>query len=98
MVFNQLTAFKEAPIKYKIHANIALAKNTFNDSLANDILNRLEELIDNRDNRPYLDQLYYQVAVLHEKNDSVGLAVSYYNKSLRAKTQEAQQKSLTYEN
>ena len=98
VVFNQLTAFKEAPIKYKIHANIALAKNTFNDSLANDILNRLEELIDNRDNRPYLDQLYYQVAVLHEKNDSVGLAVSYYNKSLRAKTQEAQQKSFTYEN
>ena len=97
VVFNQLTAFKDAPKKYKIHANIALAKNTFNDSISSDILNRLEKLIDNRDNRPYLDQLYYQVALLHEEKDSVGLAVSYYNKSLRAKTQEAQQKSFTYE-
>jgi tetratricopeptide (TPR) repeat protein len=98
VVFNQLTVFKKAPKKYKIHANLALAKNVNNDSLADDILNRLEELIDDRENRPYLDQLYYQVAVLNEKKDSVHLAVTYYNKSLQAKTQEAQQKSFTYEN
>ncbi|EAR13558.1 TPR domain protein [Polaribacter irgensii 23-P] len=97
-VFNQLIAFKRAPKKYKIHANLALVKNVSNDSLSNEILERLEQLIDDRENRPYLDQLYYEVAGLYEKKDSVGLAVSYYNKSLQAETQEVQQKSFTYEN
>jgi tetratricopeptide (TPR) repeat protein len=84
LVFNKLTAFKKAPYKYKIHANIELAKNASNDSLSSSILIRLKKLIENRDNRPYLDQLYYQVAMLHEKKDSISTAVVYYNKSLRA--------------
>lgn len=98
MVFNQLIAFKKAPYKYKIHANIELAKNAYNDSLVSNSLQKLQELIENRDNRPYLDQLYYQVGELHEKNDSLSLAIDNYNKSLRAKNGEDQQKSFTYEN
>jgi tetratricopeptide (TPR) repeat protein len=98
LVFNKLTAFKKAPYKYKIHANIELAKNASNDSLSSSILIRLKKLIENRDNRPYLDQLYYQVAMLHEKKDSISTAVVYYNKSLRAENGGSKQKSFTYEN
>ncbi|AUC85815.1 hypothetical protein CW731_11185 [Polaribacter sp. ALD11] len=98
VVFNRLTAFRKAPYKYKIHANIELAKNASNDSLSSSILTRLEKLIKDRDNRPYLDQLYYQVGVLHEKNDSISLALDYFNRSLRAKNGEDKQKSFTYEN
>ena len=98
VVFNQLTKFKKAPYKYKIHANIELAKNVSNDSLSSSILMRLEKLIEDRDNRPYLDQLYYQVGVLHEKKDSVSLAIANYNKSLQAKNGEDKQKSFTYQN
>ncbi|MDX6745593.1 tetratricopeptide repeat protein [Polaribacter sp. PL03] len=97
-IFNKLTAFKKAPYKYKIHANIELAKNVSNDSLSSSVLTRLEKLIKDRDNRPYLDQLYYQVGALHEKNDSISLAIDYYNRSLRAKNGEDKQKSFTYEN
>jgi tetratricopeptide (TPR) repeat protein len=96
-VFNQLITFKKAPHKYKIHANIALAKNVSSDSLSSGILTRLEELIKNRDNRPYLDQLYYQVARLYEKKDSISLALVNYNKSLRTENGEDKQKSHTYE-
>ena len=96
-VFNQLITFKKAPYKYKIHANISLAKNVFNDSLSSSILTKLEELIENRENRPYLDQLYYQVASLYEKKDSISLALVNYNKSLRAENAEDKQKSYTYE-
>lgn len=96
-VFNQLTTFKKAPYKYKIHANIALAKNVSNDSLSSSILTRLEELIKNRDNRPYLDQLYYQVGRLYERKDSISLALVHYNKSLRSKNGGDKQKSHTYE-
>ncbi|TXD49916.1 tetratricopeptide repeat protein [Polaribacter sp. IC073] len=98
IVFNQLTAFRKAPYKYKIHANIELAKNAANDSLSSSVLKKLLKLIKDRDNRPYLDQLYYQVGALHEKKDSISLALEYYNKSLRAEYGEDKQKSFTYEN
>lgn len=97
VVFHQLTAFKKAPYKYKIHANIELAKNVENDSLSTNIIKRLEKLIKNRDNRPYLDQLYHQVGVLYEKKDSISLAISYYNKSLQSKNGGEKQQSFTYE-
>jgi tetratricopeptide (TPR) repeat protein len=75
-----------------------LAKNVFNDSISSTILARLEKLIEDRENRPYLDQLYYQVGSLHEKNDSISLAIAYYNKSIQSKGAEDKQKSYTYEN
>ena len=96
-VFNELITFKKVPHKYKIHANIELAKNVFNDSISLNILARLEKLIEDRENRPYLDQLYYQVGSLHEKNDSISLAIAYYNKSIQSKGAEDKQKSYTYE-
>ncbi len=98
VVFNELITFKKVPHKYKIHANIELAKNVFNDSISSTILARLEKLIQDRENRPYLDQLFYQVGSLHEKNDSISLAIAYYNKSIQSKGAEDKQKSYTYEN
>ena len=97
-VFNELITFKKVPHKYKIHANIELAKNVFDDSISSIILARLEKLIQDRENRSYLDQLYYQVGSLHEKNDSISLAIAYYNKSIQSKGAEDKQKSYTYEN
>jgi len=41
--------------------------------------------------------LYYQVGSLHEKNDSISLAIAYYNKSIQSKGAEDKQKSYTYE-
>ena len=96
-VFEKLANFKKAPDKYKIHANIELAKNLSNDSLSSIFLERMQKLIKNRDNRPYLDELYYQTAVLHQNNDSTNLALDNYNNSLRAKNGGNKQKTFTYE-
>jgi len=96
-VFEKLANFKKAPYKYKIHANIELAKNFSKDSIATVLLERLQKLIKNRDNRPYLDELYYQAAVLHQNNDSTFLALDNYNNSLRAKNGSDKQKTFTYE-
>jgi tetratricopeptide (TPR) repeat protein len=96
-VFEKLANFKKAPYKYKIHANIELAKNFSKDSIATNLLERLQKLIKNRDNRPYLDELYYQAAVLHQNNDSTFLALDNYNNSLRAKNGSDKQKTFTYE-
>ena len=96
-IFEKLSNFKKAPYKYKIHANIELAKNFSKDSISTTILERIQKLINNRDNRPYLDELYYQVAVLHQNKDSIQLALSNYNNSLRAKNGSDQQKTFTFE-
>ncbi len=96
-VFEKLANFKKAPYKYKIHANIELAKNFSKDSISTTLLERIEKLIKNRDNRPYLDELYYQTAVLHQNNDSILLAFHNYNNSLRAKNGSDKQKTFTYE-
>jgi tetratricopeptide (TPR) repeat protein len=96
-VFNKLANFRKAPYKYKIHANIELAKNFSKDSLSTTLLERMQKLIKDRDNRPYLDELYYQTAFLHQKNDSITLALQNYNNSLRAKNGSDKQKTFTYE-
>jgi tetratricopeptide (TPR) repeat protein len=96
-VFEKLVNFKKAPYKYKIHANIELAKNFSKDSLSTTLLERMQKLIKNRDNRPYLDELYYQTGVLHQNNDSIKLALNNYNNSLRAKNGSDTQKTFTYE-
>ena len=96
-VFNKIINFKKAPFKYKMNANIELAKNSTTDSSATAILEKMQKLIKNRDNKAYLDALYYQVGFLYEKSDSSNLAIDYYNKSLRTKSNNSKQKTFTYE-
>ena len=97
MVFKKLINFKQAPYKFRIHAQIELAKNAVSDSSSLAILERYKKLIKNRDNRPYLDAIYYQVAVLEQERDSLNEAILNYNKSLRAKNGGAKQKTYSYE-
>ncbi len=97
LVFKKLIKFKKAPYKYKIYANIELAKNSVSDSTSVALLERFRKLIKNRDNRPYLDGLYYQVASLQEERDSIDLAILNYQKSLLAKNGSAKQKTFSYE-
>ncbi|MBL4606041.1 MAG: tetratricopeptide repeat protein [Flavobacteriaceae bacterium] len=97
LVFQKLIEFKKAPYKYRIYANIELAKNSASDSSTVALLERFRKLIRNRDNRPYLDGLYYQVAELNESRDSIGLAIQNYKKSLRAKGGTPKQKTYSYE-
>ena len=66
-MFKKLINFKQAPYKFRIRAEIELAKNSVSDSSSSAIIERYNKLIKNRDNRPYLDKIYYQVAVLQEK-------------------------------
>ena len=44
----------------------------------------MESLASNRENRPYLDRIYYAQAEYFNQLDSTQLAIDYYNKSLRA--------------
>ena len=82
-IFSELANRKKAPYRYRIFANVALAQNSTNDTTANFVLKKLNKLIANRDNKAYLDALYYQVGVINENSDSINSAIDYYNKSLQ---------------
>ena len=95
--FKRILDFKKAPHKFKIHAEIEIAKNFSESSTADELLKNLKKLIKDRDNRPYLDALYYQVGAIEERKDSISLAIENYNKSLRVNNGQSEQKTHTYE-
>lgn len=97
MVFKKLADYKKAPYKYRIRANVELAKNTANDSSSVLVLSRLKKLIKNTDNRKFLNVLYYQAGVLEVGRNKTENAINYFKKSLEAKNNDDYQKTYTYE-
>jgi len=89
---------RKTPRIYLISAHIEKAKN-FNFTNGNklEFLELLTDLEEDRENRPYLDKIYYQIAEYHKENDSNTLAYAYYNKSLRTISQDKYLKALSYQ-
>lgn len=61
------------------------------------ILEELNSLAKDRENRPYLDKIYFQLAEFHYQQDSVELAIDYYNRSLRTPSGNTYLQSLDYQ-
>lgn len=57
----------------------------------------LTELEENRENRPFLDKIYYRIAEFHRNRASDSLAEAYYNKSLRKTSSDKYLRALNYE-
>jgi tetratricopeptide (TPR) repeat protein len=89
---------RKTPRIYLITAHLEKAKN-FNYENGNKIafLELLTDLEENRENRPYLDKIYHQIAGYHVANTSDSLAFTYYNKSLRTNSPDALLKAKNYE-
>ncbi len=97
LAFQKLIDFKKAPYKFRIQAHMDLAKSASKDSLVTVLITRFQKLIKDRDNRKYLDGLYYQIGLLEEKRDSLHAALPYFRKSLSVANGEKLQKTYTYE-
>ena len=99
IAFNKVIELnRKTPRIYLISAHIEKAKN-FNFETGNklEFLKLLTDLEKNRENRPYLDKIYHQIAEYHKENDSDTLAIAYYNKSLRASSQDNYLNALSYQ-
>ncbi len=96
--FNRLINSKKSPYQYKVHAQIEKAKN-YNKSTDDktEIISTLTKLCKNRDNRPFLDEIYYQLGKIYTSNNEISLALTNFEKSLRTKESHDRQKILTYE-
>jgi len=97
--FNQLLNFKKAPYKFKVQAQIELAKNyQAPDSVqANLLLETLDKMIKNYDNKAFTGSLYYEMGTIEDKNKNYDKATDYYNLSLKASNTAKYQKLLDYE-
>lgn len=89
---------RRIPRIYMINAYIAKTQN-LSPGLKNKaaILELLTELEQDRENRPFLDKIYFQLAEYHYQADSVNLAIDYYNRSLRTPSDNSYLQSLDYQ-
>ncbi len=90
---------RKSPRVYMINAEIQKIRNT-EITAANelDILEHLTDLEENRENRPFLDKIYRQIAEYHLEKESDSSALVYFNKSLRATQNDAKLNARNYEN
>lgn len=89
---------RQIPRSFYINAHIQKSNNF--DTTSGDLVEfkeYLTELEENRENRPFLDKIYYRIAEFHRNNASDSLSEAYYNKSLRKITSDKYLKSLNYE-
>ena len=89
---------RKTPRIYLISAHIEKAKNfDYDNGNKLEFLELLTDLEENRENRPYLDKIYHQIAEYYIGEGSDSLAVAYYNKSLRAPSQDKVLKAKNYQ-
>jgi hypothetical protein len=98
--FDKVIALKRSsPRVYMINAEIQKIRNSeITDENQEEMLEYLTSMEENRENRPYLDKIYRQVAEYHVSRGSDSLALAYFNKSLRATLNEPKLNALNYEN
>ncbi len=89
---------RKTPRVYYINAHLEKVKN-FDLENGNklEFMEHLSELEENRENRPFLDRIYHQIAEYHLANSSDSTSVSYYNKSLRTNSVDKFLKALNYQ-
>lgn len=88
---------RKVPRAYYINAHLAKAANfdfEKGDQVA--FLEYLTDLEEDRENRPFLGKIYYQIAEFHKHNNSDSLAIVNYNKSLRSPTTDQPLRAVDY--
>ncbi|NND25692.1 MAG: hypothetical protein EX263_05530 [Flavobacteriaceae bacterium] len=89
---------RKTPRIYYISAHLEKAKNfDFEEGNKMEFLELLTDLEENRENRPYLDKIYHQIAAFHLTNASDSLATTYYNRSLRTGSNDKFLNALSYQ-
>ena len=87
-------------ISRSFYINAQLQKSNNFDEVNGDLVEFQEYLTDleeNRENRPFLDKIYYRIAEFHRNNASDSLSEAYYNKSLRKTSSDKYLRALNYE-
>ncbi len=100
MAFQEIIDMKrKAPRKYTVQAHAKQAQQfDFKNGDTLVFLEKFEKLLEDRENRPFLDVLNHQIALFYDKQNKDKQAVSYYNKSLRKQTPDKYLAASNYRN
>lgn len=89
---------RSTPRVYWVNAHLQKIQNIeITNENKDDLLEYLTWLELNRENRPFLDKIFRQIAVYHNTLEQDSLSLAYYNRSLRAANQSPQLFALNYE-
>ncbi len=89
---------RKSPRVYMINAHLKKIQNTeVTDANREELLEYLTDLEENRENRPFLDKIYREIAQYHMANESDSLGIAYYNKSLSTNKTERKLNALNYQ-
>lgn len=98
LAFDEVIALnRKSPRAYMINAKMEQARNfdyEKGDKVA--LQEQLEELAEDRENRPFLDIIYHQTGVYYREKDSIHTAITYYNKSIKEFRQSNKLQALNY--
>ncbi|WP_144960324.1 hypothetical protein [Gillisia sp. Hel_I_86] len=97
--FDEIIALnRKTPREYLVNAQIEKYRNfNFDTKDPALLLANLKEMEENRENRPFLDKIYFQLAEYYSHIDSTNQATAYYNKSLKEPSKDNYLNSLNYE-
>lgn len=100
IAFNEVIEMKrKSPRKYTVQSHAKLAQQfdyEKGDTLA--FMEKFNKLLEDRENRPFLDVLNHQIALFYDKQHNEKEAVKYYNKSLRKQTTDKYLAASNYRN
>lgn len=99
LAFDKIIALnRQSPRVYMVNAHIQKIQNTpITAENREAMLKYLTALETDRENRPFLDKIYRELAVFYAKADQDSLALLHYNKSIRATANIPQLNALNYE-
>jgi tetratricopeptide (TPR) repeat protein len=85
MAFDEVIELnRKSPRVYMINAYIAKARNfDYDKEDRTAFLELLQELEQNRENRPFLDKIYNQLGEYYRSTENIDTAVIYYNRSIQ---------------
>ncbi|MBS9766677.1 MAG: hypothetical protein KGV44_03935 [Flavobacteriaceae bacterium] len=95
--YERLIDHRRFPYKYRIHAKIEKIKNNVEAGREAISLEKLQEIAEDTDNKPYLDVVYYQMGMIELQRDSVDLAIEDFRKSIQFNHKNNFQKELSFQ-
>ncbi|WP_264566094.1 tetratricopeptide repeat protein [Flavobacterium sp. N3904] len=90
---------RKAERKFVIQAYAKKAKLfNYQNSDFNLFVEKSKKIMEDRENRPYLDIIYYNIGIFYDNNDDMDMALQYYNLSLETKSADPYLNASNYRN
>lgn len=98
--FSEVIALnRQVPREYLINAQLFRLRNLGADAKRQqEVFETLNDLAANRENRPYLGRIFFEMASYYHFKDSISPAVRYYKRSLFEGSADIYLRAITYEN